>query len=66
LRAFRGGLDFPTDAAALAAARRAGPGARVLDHGCSAGRLLDALGPASRASASSRTPPPQRAPRRAA
>ena len=43
---FEAGLDFPTDAAALAAARRAGPGARVLDHGCSAGRLLAALGPA--------------------
>jgi SAM-dependent methyltransferase len=54
LRAYYGTLDFtpfdgdygfPTDAALLAHLRRLPLGCRVLDFGCSTGRILAALGP---------------------
>ena len=42
---FDGDYGFPTDTALLAHLRRLPPGCRVLDFGCSTGRLLAALGP---------------------
>jgi SAM-dependent methyltransferase len=43
--AFDGDYGFPTDAALLAHLRRLPLGCRVLDFGCSTGRILGALGP---------------------
>ena len=42
---FDGDYDFPTDAAVLAHLRRLPLGCRVLDFGCSTGRIFAALGP---------------------
>ena len=42
---FEGEYDFPTDAALLAQLKQVRANGRILDYGCSTGRILHALGP---------------------